>query len=143
MGTTLDMVRRAATCLKNMSRIPDNRPLFMNFQQRLLALVMSQILDQGVAAIIADVIYECSLGDPALALNATPYFPVINLAALKERLAEKRDSSPDNQDTDEDKKENEDKEITAGDEDEKMDTDDCPGAVESEEVESKEADEMK
>ncbi|RWS22850.1 trithorax group protein osa-like protein [Leptotrombidium deliense] len=61
MGTTLDMVRRAAACLRCLSRIPDNRPLFLSFQQRLLALVMSQILDQGVASIIADVIYECSL----------------------------------------------------------------------------------
>ncbi|RWS09496.1 trithorax group protein osa-like protein [Dinothrombium tinctorium] len=61
MGTTLDMVRRAAACLRCLSRIPDNRPLFLNYQQRLLTLVMSQILDQGVASIIADVIYECSL----------------------------------------------------------------------------------
>jgi len=61
MGTTLDMVRRSASTLRCISRVPDNRPLFLQFQQRLLALVMSQILDQGVAGIIADVIYECSL----------------------------------------------------------------------------------
>ena len=61
MGTTLDMVRRSASTLRCISRVPDNRQLFLQFQQRLLALVMSQILDQGVAGIIADVIYECSL----------------------------------------------------------------------------------
>jgi AT-rich interactive domain-containing protein 1 len=61
MGTTLDMVRRSASTLRCIARVPDNRPLFLQYQQRLLALVMSQILDQGVAAIIADVIYECSL----------------------------------------------------------------------------------
>lgn len=61
MGTTLDMVRRSASTLRCLSRVPDNRQLFLQFQQRLLALVMSQILDQGVAGIVADVIYECSL----------------------------------------------------------------------------------
>ena len=61
MGTTLDMVRRAAICLLQFARIPDNRPLLLAHQQRLLALAFSQILDQGVGAIIADLIYELSL----------------------------------------------------------------------------------
>jgi len=61
MGTTLDMVRRSAACLRTLSRVQDNCAFFLQHQQRLLALVMSQILDQGVASIIADVIYECSL----------------------------------------------------------------------------------
>lgn len=60
MGTTLDMVRRAAATLRCLARVPDNRPLFLQLQPRLLALVMSQILDQGVAAILADVLFECS-----------------------------------------------------------------------------------
>ncbi|UYV81856.1 ARID1B [Cordylochernes scorpioides] len=60
MGTTLDMVRRAAGTLRCLARVPDNRPLFLQYQPRLLTLVMSQILDQGVAAIVADVLYECS-----------------------------------------------------------------------------------
>uniref|UniRef100_T1JY34 ARID domain-containing protein n=1 Tax=Tetranychus urticae TaxID=32264 RepID=T1JY34_TETUR len=63
MGTTLDMVRRAAICLRHFARIPENRPLLLVHQQRLLSLVFSQILDQGVASIIADVIYEVSLYD--------------------------------------------------------------------------------
>lgn len=60
MGTTLDMVRRAAATLRCLAKVPDNRPLFLALQPRLLALVMSQILDQGVAAILADVLFECS-----------------------------------------------------------------------------------
>lgn len=60
MGTTLDMVRRAAATLRCLARVPDNRPLFLQLQPRLLSLVMSQILDQGVAAILADVLFECS-----------------------------------------------------------------------------------
>lgn len=63
MGTTLDMVRRAAGTLRCLARVPSNRTLFLQHQQRLLALVMSQILDQGVASIIADVLFECSQDD--------------------------------------------------------------------------------
>ncbi|XP_054717325.1 trithorax group protein osa-like [Uloborus diversus] len=63
MGTTLDMVRRAAGTLRCLARVPSNRTLFLQHQQRLLALVMSQILDQGVASIIADVLFECSQED--------------------------------------------------------------------------------
>lgn len=63
MGTTLDMVRRAAGTLRCLARVPTNRALFLQHQGRLLALVMSQILDQGVAGIVADVLYECSRGE--------------------------------------------------------------------------------
>merc|ERR1711994_184380 len=44
MGTSLDMMRRAASTLSNISRHPDNICLFMRHEQRLLDLVMSQIL---------------------------------------------------------------------------------------------------
>ncbi len=57
MGTSLDMLRRAASTLHNFSRHPDNIPLFVKHEQRLLALVMSQILDQGVAAILSSVLF--------------------------------------------------------------------------------------
>ncbi|XP_026475128.1 trithorax group protein osa isoform X4 [Ctenocephalides felis] len=60
MGTSLDMLRRAAGTLLHLARHPDNRPLFMQQEQRLLGLVMSQILDQQVAAIISRVLYQCS-----------------------------------------------------------------------------------
>nr|CAD7452330.1 unnamed protein product [Timema tahoe] len=60
MGTSLDMLRRAAGTLLHLSRHPDNRPLFLQQEQRLLALVMSQILDQQVASILARVLFQCS-----------------------------------------------------------------------------------
>lgn len=60
MGTSLDMLRRAARTLLHLSRHPANRPLFLQQEQRLLALVMSQILDQQVAALVARVLYQCS-----------------------------------------------------------------------------------
>ncbi|XP_031785953.1 trithorax group protein osa isoform X10 [Nasonia vitripennis] len=62
MGTSLDMLRRAAGTLLNLSRHPDNRTLLLQHESRLLALVMSQILDQQVAAIVARVLYQCSRG---------------------------------------------------------------------------------
>lgn len=58
MGTSLDMLRRTARTLLHLSRHPDNKPLFIEQEQRLLALVMSQILDQQVAAIISRVLYQ-------------------------------------------------------------------------------------
>lgn len=62
MGTSLDMLRRAAATLLNLARHPDNRTLLLQHESRLLALVMSQILDQQVAAIVARVLYQCSRG---------------------------------------------------------------------------------
>ncbi|KAJ8865569.1 hypothetical protein PR048_033089 [Dryococelus australis] len=60
MGTSLDMLRRAAGTLLHLARHPDNRPLFLQQEQRLLALVMSQILDQQVASVLARVLFQCS-----------------------------------------------------------------------------------
>lgn len=58
MGTSLDMLRRSASTLNNLSRHPDNVPLFMKHEERLLSLVMSQILDQGVATILSHVLFN-------------------------------------------------------------------------------------
>ncbi|CAB4056249.1 ARID1 [Lepeophtheirus salmonis] len=58
MGTSLDMLRRAASTLSNLSQHPDNIPLFLRQEQRLLSLVMSQILDQGVEAILSNVLFN-------------------------------------------------------------------------------------
>lgn len=63
MGTSLDMLRRAAGTLLNLSRHPDNKALLLQHESRLLALVMSQILDQQVAAIVARVLFQCSRGN--------------------------------------------------------------------------------
>lgn len=62
MGTSLDMLRRSAGTLLHLARHPDNRPLFMQQEQRLLGLVMSHILDQQVASIISRVLFQCSRG---------------------------------------------------------------------------------
>lgn len=61
MGTSLDMLRRAAHTLLCLARVSENRSLFVQHQHRLLQLVTSQILDQHVASIVSDVLYECSL----------------------------------------------------------------------------------
>jgi AT-rich interactive domain-containing protein 1 len=60
MGTSLDMLRRAAMTLLHIARVPENRNFFIHNQSRLLTLVLSQILDQHVAQILADVLFECS-----------------------------------------------------------------------------------
>lgn len=60
MGTSLDMLRRAAATLLRLAEHPENRPLIRRHERRLLSLVMSQILDQKVAHELADVLYHCS-----------------------------------------------------------------------------------
>jgi len=72
MGTSLDMLRRAAMTLLNLARHPDNRPLFVQHEPRLLQLVMSQILEQKVAAMVAQVLFQCST--PAEGPNSQKYF---------------------------------------------------------------------
>ena len=72
MGTSLDMLRRAASTLFNLSRHADNIPLFVTHEQRLLSLVMSQILDQGVASILSNVLFNIAADkDPKEPLGAT------------------------------------------------------------------------
>jgi AT-rich interactive domain-containing protein 1 len=60
MGTSLDMLRRAAVILEHMAQVPENRSLLLPHQQRLLHLVMSQYLDQHVARILSEVLFFCS-----------------------------------------------------------------------------------
>lgn len=76
MGTSLDMLRRAATTLSNLSRHKDNITLIARQEQRLLSLVMSQILDQGVAAILSSVLFNIGANAPppptAPSIPATP-----------------------------------------------------------------------
>ncbi|XP_050519280.1 trithorax group protein osa isoform X2 [Diabrotica virgifera virgifera] len=60
MGTSLDMLRRAAATLVFLARHPDNHTLMVQQEPRLLALVMSQILDQQVALLLAKVLYQIS-----------------------------------------------------------------------------------
>lgn len=60
MGTSLDMLRRSAAILLNIAKVPDNRKMFVPQQNRLLNLVMSEILDQSVANTLSEVLFECS-----------------------------------------------------------------------------------
>ncbi|ELT95418.1 hypothetical protein CAPTEDRAFT_226262 [Capitella teleta] len=60
MGTSLDMLRRAAVILEHLAQVPENRSLLLPHQQRILHLVMSQFLDQHVATILSEVLYFCS-----------------------------------------------------------------------------------
>lgn len=60
-GTTLDMIKRSAASLRCLARIPENRPLFFNYQQRLITLLMSPVLHPGITNLIADILYECSV----------------------------------------------------------------------------------
>lgn len=60
MGTSLDMLRRAAATLVFLARHPDNKPLLIQQEPRLLALVMSQILDQQVALLLSKVLFQIS-----------------------------------------------------------------------------------
>ncbi|GBO99686.1 Trithorax group protein osa [Eumeta japonica] len=65
MGTSLDMLRRAAATLLRLAEHPANRALIRRHERRLLSLVMSQILDQKVAHELADVLYQCGRQRPA------------------------------------------------------------------------------
>lgn len=60
MGTSLDMIRRTSATLVEMALVEENQPILLKQQDRLLGLVMSQILDQHVAKMISDVLYECT-----------------------------------------------------------------------------------
>lgn len=71
MGTSLDMLRRTAGTLLHLARHPDNRPLFLQQEQRLLGLVMSHILDQQVALIISRVLFQVSRGAGPITLSET------------------------------------------------------------------------
>lgn len=69
MGTSLDMLRRTAGTLLHLARHPDNRPLFLQQEQRLLGLVMSHILDQQVALIISRVLFQVSRGTGPMTMS--------------------------------------------------------------------------
>uniref|UniRef100_A0A1I7ZRV3 BAF250_C domain-containing protein n=1 Tax=Steinernema glaseri TaxID=37863 RepID=A0A1I7ZRV3_9BILA len=58
MGTSVGMLRRAATLLHSFCRVEECRKLFIKQQQRLLALSMSQLMDSRVAQMIVETLYE-------------------------------------------------------------------------------------
>lgn len=58
MGTSLDMVRRSANTLVHLSRVPANSRILSACENRLLTLVMSQILDTYVASQLSQVLFN-------------------------------------------------------------------------------------
>jgi AT-rich interactive domain-containing protein 1 len=60
MGTSMDMLRKAAAVLLHVAQVPENQSLFVEQQQRILSLAMSQILDATVTDVLADVLFHCS-----------------------------------------------------------------------------------
>ena len=61
MGTSIDMLRRAASVIRAIAETSDCRSsLFADHQQRLLQLSMSSTLDHNVSAVVTDILFLCS-----------------------------------------------------------------------------------
>jgi hypothetical protein len=58
------MLRRTANTIYHLSLNVDNITVLARQEQRLLSLVMSQILDQGVAAILSQVLFNIGAHSP-------------------------------------------------------------------------------
>lgn len=59
-GTSVDMLRRAASTLVCLARIRSNRALFLPFQQRVLRLAIMRILDNMVTGQLAEILFYLS-----------------------------------------------------------------------------------
>lgn len=55
IGTSVDMLCRAANILHHLAQIPANKSILLLYQNKFLQLIMSQILDCKVTTILADV----------------------------------------------------------------------------------------
>ncbi|CAJ0578245.1 unnamed protein product, partial [Mesorhabditis spiculigera] len=66
MGTSVGMLRRAASLLRQLSRAHNTSRLFAKHQNRLLQFTMSQLMDSRVAGMIADTLFavQTSISDP-------------------------------------------------------------------------------
>lgn len=93
MGTSLDMLRRTAGTLLHLARHPDNRPLFLQQEQRLLGLVMSHILDQQVALIISRVLFQVSRCSGPMTMAELKNTSTATAAALATAVAQTTPSS--------------------------------------------------
>ncbi|CAI4225260.1 unnamed protein product [Auanema sp. JU1783] len=58
MGTSVGMLRRAATILRNLIKVPEAYKYYLKHQQKLLQFTMSQLMDSRVAGMFADILYE-------------------------------------------------------------------------------------
>ena len=59
-GTSVDMLRRAASTLVCLARIRSNRALFLPFQQRILRLAIMRILDSMITSHLAEILFYLS-----------------------------------------------------------------------------------
>jgi AT-rich interactive domain-containing protein 1 len=60
LGTTIDMLKRAANCIKYIAIDIDNLQYISRHEQRLLNLITSQFIDKKVGQILSEVLYYCS-----------------------------------------------------------------------------------
>jgi hypothetical protein len=81
IGTSVGMLRRAASSLLFMAKLPATHPKFGRFQQRLLHFTMSHLMDSRVAATVAETLYELQkAGDTAPSTKANGENSVSNPA---------------------------------------------------------------
>lgn len=71
IGTSVGMLRRAASSLLFMAKLPACHPKFNRFQQRLLHFTMSHLMDSRVAATVAEALYELQKGGDVPTINST------------------------------------------------------------------------
>uniref|UniRef100_A0A1I7UY54 BAF250_C domain-containing protein n=1 Tax=Caenorhabditis tropicalis TaxID=1561998 RepID=A0A1I7UY54_9PELO len=58
MGTSVGMLRRAASMLRLLVKVPKAYKIYMKHQTRLLQFTMSQLMDSRVAGMVADTLFE-------------------------------------------------------------------------------------
>lgn len=66
MGTSVGMLRRAASIMQHLSKVPACRRYFIKHQLRLLQFTMSQLMDSRVGATVADILFEVAKGEKEL-----------------------------------------------------------------------------
>jgi len=94
IGTSVGMLRRAASSLLFMAKLPSTHPKFGRFQQRLLHFTMSHLMDSRVAATVAETLYELQkASEPALATKSISENAVSQPAKLSS--TESSDSASD------------------------------------------------
>ena len=59
--TTNDMLKRAATCLLTIVSCTDNLKIMKKYEDRILNLSISNIIDSNIGKILTDILHHCSL----------------------------------------------------------------------------------
>ncbi|CAF3738765.1 unnamed protein product [Rotaria sp. Silwood1] len=59
--TTNDMLKRAATCLLSMINYTDNIKIMKKYEDRILNLSISNVIDRNIGRILTDILHYCSL----------------------------------------------------------------------------------